>query len=281
MNKSLVFGDEFVAHLKSHQRCSAAFCRPVKFFHTDWIIISLWFLSYTQRHCHVRIEKSPNNYLMKISPDLTTEAVVTITLKELLQDKTLSIRRQKTWGDLQCFCIWSSQVSVARAERVWFSRHALGSPSSSLLPTSSWQRSWMPACSRGVGEVCGCVCGGWCCGVCVCVLCVCVCVVCLCCVCVACVCVVCVSLCLCVVCVCVCVCACACGVCVWCVCICLSVCVCVCGCVCVCVVCVCVCLSVCRLLLSVVCCLSVCLSLSPCVRACVCVEHYTSLTSQP
>ncbi len=43
---------------KSHQRCSAAFCRPVKFFHTDWIIISLWFLSYTQRHCHVRIEKS-------------------------------------------------------------------------------------------------------------------------------------------------------------------------------------------------------------------------------
>ncbi len=56
MNKSLVFGDEFVAHLKSHQRCSAGI-RPVKFFHTDWIIISLWFLSYTQRHCHVRIEK--------------------------------------------------------------------------------------------------------------------------------------------------------------------------------------------------------------------------------
>ncbi len=53
--KPLVFGDEFVAHLKSHQRCSAAFCRPVKFFHTDWIIISLWFLSYTQRHCHAII----------------------------------------------------------------------------------------------------------------------------------------------------------------------------------------------------------------------------------
>ncbi len=32
--KSLVFGDEFVAHLKSHQRCSAGI-RPVKFFHTD------------------------------------------------------------------------------------------------------------------------------------------------------------------------------------------------------------------------------------------------------
>ncbi len=56
---SLVFGDEFLAqglHLKSHQRCSAGI-RPVKFFHTDWIIISLWFLSSTQRHCHVRIEK--------------------------------------------------------------------------------------------------------------------------------------------------------------------------------------------------------------------------------
>ncbi len=54
-NVSLVFGDELLAqglHLKSHQR-------PVKFFHTDWIIISLWFLSYTQRHCHVRIEKGP------------------------------------------------------------------------------------------------------------------------------------------------------------------------------------------------------------------------------
>ncbi len=59
MYKSLVFGDEFLAqglHLKSHQRCSAVFLQ-VKFFHTDWIIISLWSLSYTQRHCHVRIEK--------------------------------------------------------------------------------------------------------------------------------------------------------------------------------------------------------------------------------
>ncbi len=34
-----------------------SFCRPVKFFHTDWIIISLWSLPYTQRHCHVGIEK--------------------------------------------------------------------------------------------------------------------------------------------------------------------------------------------------------------------------------
>ncbi len=53
MYKSLVFGDEFLAqglHLKSHQRCSAAFCRPVKFFHTDWIIISLWSLPYGG-HC--------------------------------------------------------------------------------------------------------------------------------------------------------------------------------------------------------------------------------------
>ncbi len=34
----LVFDDEFLVqglHLKSHQRCSAAFCRPDKFFHTD------------------------------------------------------------------------------------------------------------------------------------------------------------------------------------------------------------------------------------------------------
>ncbi len=55
----LVFGGEFLSqglYLKSHQRCSAGI-RPVKFFHTDWIIISLWFLSYTQRHCHDRIEK--------------------------------------------------------------------------------------------------------------------------------------------------------------------------------------------------------------------------------
>ncbi len=58
MYKSLVFGDEFLAqglHLKSHQKCSAG----IKFFHTDWIIIYLWSLSYTQRHCHVRIEKTP------------------------------------------------------------------------------------------------------------------------------------------------------------------------------------------------------------------------------
>ncbi len=36
-----------------------AFYRPVKFFHTDWIIFSLRPLPYTQRHCHVRIEKGP------------------------------------------------------------------------------------------------------------------------------------------------------------------------------------------------------------------------------
>ncbi len=41
---SLVFGDAFLAqclHLKSHQRCSAGIRTR----------------SYTQRHCHVRIEK--------------------------------------------------------------------------------------------------------------------------------------------------------------------------------------------------------------------------------
>ncbi len=52
-----VFGSRSV--FKVTQRCSAGI-RPVKFFHTDSIIISLWFLSYTQRHCHDRIEKSPN-----------------------------------------------------------------------------------------------------------------------------------------------------------------------------------------------------------------------------
>ncbi len=47
--------------LKSHQRCSARIrtCRLVKFFHTDWIIISLLTLPYKQRHCYVRIEKGP------------------------------------------------------------------------------------------------------------------------------------------------------------------------------------------------------------------------------
>ncbi len=34
-------------------------CRPVKFFHTDWIIIYLWSMPYTHSHCHVRIEKGP------------------------------------------------------------------------------------------------------------------------------------------------------------------------------------------------------------------------------
>ncbi len=37
------------------------------FFHTDWIIISLWTLSYTQRHCHVRIEKfSVQTFALKL-----------------------------------------------------------------------------------------------------------------------------------------------------------------------------------------------------------------------
>ncbi len=66
--KSLLFGDEFLAqglHLKSRNTRSVqlglglGFLQTVKFFHTDSIIISLWSLSYTQRHCHVKIEKSP------------------------------------------------------------------------------------------------------------------------------------------------------------------------------------------------------------------------------
>ncbi len=34
-------------------------CRSVNFFHTDWINHFIWTLPYTQRHCHVRIEKGP------------------------------------------------------------------------------------------------------------------------------------------------------------------------------------------------------------------------------
>ncbi len=37
-----------------------AFCRPDQFFHTDWIIIYLWSLPHTQRHCHVRKGSCPN-----------------------------------------------------------------------------------------------------------------------------------------------------------------------------------------------------------------------------
>ncbi len=61
MYKSLVFGDEFVSHLKSHQRCSAGI-RPVKFFHTDWIIISLWFLSYLSVITFSKIKPKPGYF---------------------------------------------------------------------------------------------------------------------------------------------------------------------------------------------------------------------------
>ncbi len=61
MYKSLVFGDEFLAqglHLKSHHRCSAGFLQTSQVL-PHWLNhhFSL-ILSYTQRHCHVRIEKS-------------------------------------------------------------------------------------------------------------------------------------------------------------------------------------------------------------------------------
>ncbi len=48
---------EMTVPICTHMSWDLAFCRTVNFFHTDWIIISLWSLSYTQRHCHVRIEK--------------------------------------------------------------------------------------------------------------------------------------------------------------------------------------------------------------------------------
>ncbi len=103
MYASLVFGDEFLAHLKSHQRCSAAFCRPVKFFHTDWIIISLWFLSYTQRHCHVRIEKSPNCCYRIRLPRISLYAeTLRFVLMEITKVVTPFIRRgwTNTFGNI-------------------------------------------------------------------------------------------------------------------------------------------------------------------------------------
>ncbi len=64
---SLVFGDEFLAqglHLKSHQRCSAGIrtCLSADQSSSSTPTESIiYFLSlpYTQRHCHVRIEKAP------------------------------------------------------------------------------------------------------------------------------------------------------------------------------------------------------------------------------
>ncbi len=67
MYKSLVFGYEFLAqgpHLKSYQRCSAGIRTWLSSDQsssstlTESIIYFLT-LSYTQRHCHVRIEKGP------------------------------------------------------------------------------------------------------------------------------------------------------------------------------------------------------------------------------
>ncbi len=65
MYKSLVFGDEFLAqclHLKSHQRCSAGIRTWLSAEQSNsstltQSIICFLSLPYTQRHCHVRIEK--------------------------------------------------------------------------------------------------------------------------------------------------------------------------------------------------------------------------------
>ncbi len=67
MYKSLVFGDEFLAqglHLQSHQRCSIGIRTWLSAFKSSSStltesIISFCTLPYTQRHCHVRIEKGP------------------------------------------------------------------------------------------------------------------------------------------------------------------------------------------------------------------------------
>ncbi len=67
MYKLLVFGDEFLAqglHLKSHQRCSAGIRTWLSADQSSSSTLtesSFLFesLPYTQRHCHVRIEKAP------------------------------------------------------------------------------------------------------------------------------------------------------------------------------------------------------------------------------
>ncbi len=126
MHKSLVFGDEFVAHLKSHQRCSAAFCRPVKFFHTDWIIISLWFLSYTQRHCHVRIEKSPNCCYTIRFPRISLYAS---TLRFILMEITKVVKPCIRYSvyivcirvSLHCWCT-STPTEIIRFSRTYVYR---------------------------------------------------------------------------------------------------------------------------------------------------------------
>ncbi len=65
MYKSLVFGDECLAqglHLKSHQRCSAGIRTWLSADQSSSSTLTessflFYPLSYTQRHCHVRIEK--------------------------------------------------------------------------------------------------------------------------------------------------------------------------------------------------------------------------------
>ncbi len=57
MNKSLVIGDEFLAlkvtaEVSADQSSSSTLTQSIIFF--------LNLVLYTERHCHVRIEKSPN-----------------------------------------------------------------------------------------------------------------------------------------------------------------------------------------------------------------------------
>ncbi len=62
-----MFGDEFLdqgLHLKSYQRCLAGIRALLSADQSSSStltesIISFWTLPYTQRHCHVRIEKGP------------------------------------------------------------------------------------------------------------------------------------------------------------------------------------------------------------------------------
>ncbi len=127
--------ESLYGQFKSHQRCSAGI-RPVKFFHTDWIIISLWFLSYTQRHCHVRIEKSPNCWYTIRFPRISLYAS---TLRFILMEITKEVQPYIRRG---CQYFW--QCSVCSLLFVYW--QVLGSVTAYL--SYEWKaRRWYKVCS--------------------------------------------------------------------------------------------------------------------------------------
>ncbi len=61
-NKSLVFGDQFLAqglHLKSHQKCSAGFRTWLSADQSSSSTLTESSFIFYPWHCHVRIEKGP------------------------------------------------------------------------------------------------------------------------------------------------------------------------------------------------------------------------------